>query len=103
MTIHQFHPKIYHNVFCTCEPILKINDGDTVCTSTLDNEGHNSSDHQVATSGNPLTGPFYVKKLEPGDTLAIHLDKLWPNRCIGRSSSVIAPSVVDPKYISEIM
>jgi acetamidase/formamidase len=69
----------------------------------LDNEGHNSSDHQVGTSGNPLTGPFYVKNLEPGDILAIRLDKLSPNRCIGRSSSVIAPSVVDPKYISEIM
>jgi acetamidase/formamidase len=101
VVVHKFHPKIYHDAFGTYEPVLQINDDDTVWTSTLDNEGRDSSDCQVTTTVNPLTGPFYVKGLEPGDIIAVHLDELQPNRHIGRSSTVIAPSIVDPKYVVE--
>ena len=34
---------------------------------------------------NPQTGPFYVEGAEPGDTLAIHIDKLEPARDTGVS------------------
>jgi len=35
---------------------------------------------------NPQTGPFYVEGAEPGDTLAIHIEKLEPARAYGISS-----------------
>jgi acetamidase/formamidase len=35
---------------------------------------------------NPQTGPFYVEGAEPGDTLAIHINKLEPARDHGISS-----------------
>jgi acetamidase/formamidase len=35
---------------------------------------------------NPQTGPFYVDGAEPGDTLAIHIEKLEPARAYGISS-----------------
>lgn len=35
---------------------------------------------------NPQTGPFYVDGAEPGDTLAIHIEKLEPARDHGLSS-----------------
>jgi acetamidase/formamidase len=34
---------------------------------------------------NPQTGPFYVEGAEPGDTLAIHIEKLEPARAYGVS------------------
>jgi acetamidase/formamidase len=44
---------------------------------------------KVQTPGhdNPQTGPFYVEGAEPGDTLAIHIEKLEPARDYGISSS----------------
>jgi len=101
MAIHKFHPKIYYNAFGTYTPVLRISDGDTVITSTVDNNGRDAADNQVTRPGNPLTGPFYIHGAEPGDTLAVHLEKLWPNRRIGRSSTVISPNVVDPEYVRE--
>lgn len=43
---------------------------------------------QVQPSGhdNPQTGPFFVDGAEPGDTLAIHIEKLEPARAYGISS-----------------
>ncbi|MFL5373992.1 MAG: acetamidase/formamidase family protein, partial [Myxococcales bacterium] len=35
---------------------------------------------------NPQTGPFFVEEAEPGDTLAIHIEKLSPARPQGLSS-----------------
>jgi len=102
MAIHKFHPKIYYNAFGTYEPVLRISDGDTVITSTVDNAGRDARDNQITRPGNPLTGPFYVNGAEPGDVLAVHLEKLWPNRRIGRSLTVISPNIVDPEYVREM-
>jgi len=84
------------------EPVLRISDGDTVVTTTVDNHGRDASDREVASRPNPLTGPFYVENAEPGDTLVVHLDTIRPNRQIGRSSTVIAYNVVDPQYVPEM-
>ena len=27
-----------------------------------------------------MTGPFYIEGADPGDTLVVHFDKLYPNR-----------------------
>ena len=99
--IHKFQPKIYYNAFGTYKPALKVSDGDIIITSTVDNAGRDSSDKQVAKSGNPLTGPFHVEGAKPGDTLAVHLRRLWPNRRIGRSSARIAPHILDAEHVNE--
>jgi len=99
LAIHKFQPRIYYNAFGPYTPVLRISDGDTVMTSTVDNAGRDASDNQVTRPGNPLTGPFYINDAEPGDTLAVHLEELWPNRRIGRSSTLISPNVIDPEYV----
>ena len=102
MAIHRFQPNVYYTAIGPHEPILRIADGDTVITTTVDNAGRDASDQQVTPGGNPQTGPFYVEGAEPGDTLAVCFDRLWPNRKIGRSSTVIAANVVDPHYVAEM-
>lgn len=57
----------------------------------------------MTSSPNPLTGPFYIEGAEHGDTLAVRFDRLWPNRLIGRSSTVIAPNVLDPDYVAQML
>lgn len=102
MVSHHFQPQTYHTSLGSHTPVLKIGDGDVVVTVTLDNVGRDSSDQQVAPRGNPQTGPFYVEGAEPGDTLAVRFDRLWPNRRIGRSRTAVAPNVVDPYYVIEL-
>ena len=102
MTKHVYKPVRYYNTLGPHEPVLHIADGDTVVTSTVDAFGHDEEDRAVAGRGNPQTGPFYVEAAEPGDTLALHLDRLYPNRDIGYTSTVLAPNVVDPAIVCEL-
>ncbi|SEB85118.1 acetamidase/formamidase family protein [Paenibacillus sp. GP183] len=96
MTVHHFQPEIYYNTIGGHQPVLKIADGDTVVTNTVDARGWDHSGESVAGRGNPMTGPFYVEGAQPGDTLAIQLESMTPNRGWGWTSSVLAPNVVDP-------
>lgn len=96
MTTHHFDPNHYHTTIGPHEPVLHIADGDTVITTTVDSGGHDSSGKQVTQGGNPQTGPFYVDGSEPGDTLVLHLDHLYPNRDTGFSGTLVAPNVVEP-------
>jgi acetamidase/formamidase len=102
MAIHQFSPTHFHVTLGSHEPVLHIAEGDTVITTTVDAAGVDASGAQVAPRGNPQTGPFYVEGAEPGDTLAIRLEKLTPNREIGWSSTALAPNVVDPDYVQDL-
>jgi amidase len=99
MPTHHFQPTHYHTTLGSHEPVLHIADGDTVITTTVDARGHDTSGEQVTESGNPQTGPFYVEGAEPGDTLVVHLDHLYPNRDTGFSATVVAPNVVDPRAV----
>lgn len=102
ITIHEHHPEVYHAVLGQFKPVLSIADGDTVITSTVDCNGYNANNVKVANGSNPQTGPFFIEGAEPGDTLAVHFDKMFPNRKMGRASATIAPNVVNPVYISEM-
>ena len=102
MAIHHFQPSHYHTAIGPFEPVLRIGDGDTVVTTTVDAFGKDSSDALVTPRGNPQTGPFYVAGAEPGDTLLVQLDQIAPNRAIGYSGSVVAPNVVEPSYVREL-
>lgn len=103
MAIHEYRPNIYHAVLGQFKPALTISDGDTVITSTVDNAGHDSTDTKVADGINPQTGPFYIEGANLGDVLAVRFDEMRPNRKIGRASVTIAPNVVEPDFIKEIL
>lgn len=99
MAVHHFQPSVYYTAMGTYDPALRIGDGDTVVTSTVDARGQDRNNQVVTERGNPQTGPFYVEGAEPGDTLAVHFDVLRPNRRRGWTATVLAPNVVDPEYV----
>ena len=102
MAIHQFTPTTYYTVMGTYPPVLEIADGDTVITTTVDARGQDSSLRAVAERGNPQTGPFRIAGAEPGDTLAVHFDRLRPNRRQGWTAASLAPNVVDPDFVPSL-
>ena len=78
---HNFRPAQYQLHFSSRGPAaLVIAPGDTVITSTLDNEGRDSSGIWKAMPGNPLTGPFHVEGAMPGDTLVVRLVRIELDR-----------------------
>jgi acetamidase/formamidase len=82
--------------------VLRIEPGDRVVTSTADAGGADRTGGVVAPRGNPLTGPFYVEGAQPGDTLVVRLEHIYPNRPHGFTSRSIAPHLVDPDYVREL-
>jgi amidase len=99
MTTHHYAPDHYFISFGSHPPVLHIASGDTVETSTIDAGGMDRRGEQVAGYPNPETGPFYIDGAEPGDTLQVQLDYLYPNREIGYSNTLLAPHVVDPTSV----
>jgi amidase len=102
MTIHHFTPGHYHNTLGSHEPVLRVADGDTIETTTVDAAGFDARRERVAQPGNPQTGPFFVEGAEPGDTLVVELERIRPNRSYGWSGTMVAPNVVDPGYTPEL-
>jgi acetamidase/formamidase len=102
MTLHRFRPERYHTTIGSHPPALRIADGDTVRTTTVDAMGLDRSGEPVTPGGNPQTGPFFVEGAEPGDVLAVRLDRLTPNRTTGLSGTVVAPNVVDPGAVRSL-
>ncbi|HEX2908159.1 MAG TPA: acetamidase/formamidase family protein [Phototrophicaceae bacterium] len=102
MTIHHFTPTQYYNTLGVREPVLCIQPGDTIITTTVDAMGQDANGAKIAVGPNPQTGPFFIEGAEPGDTLVVHLDKLTPNREAGWSSQMLAPHVVDAFYVPRL-
>src|SRR5262245_43600609 len=98
MTTHHFEPTQYYRTLGSHEPVLRIASGDSVSTTCVDAFGNDSRNQKITPRGNPMTGPFYIEGAEPGDTLAVHLDRLMPNREIGYTRSSLSPNVVEPEY-----
>ena len=99
MALHRFTPSHYFSTIGSHEPVLRIADGDTVITQTIDSGGGNAAGEQVHRGGNPQTGPFYVEGAEPGDALAVRLDSITPNRRRGVTATVIAERILDPEFV----
>ncbi len=98
MTLHNFAPTHYFTTIGSHPPVLRIADGDTVVTTTVDARGGDASGAQITHPGNPMTGPFFVEGAAPGDTLVVKLEKLRPNRPNGWTRKTVAANVVDPNY-----
>ena len=65
MAMHHFTPEHYYTALGTYAPVLRIADGDTVITTTVDAGGADATNTQVTPGGNPQTGPFYVEGADP--------------------------------------
>jgi acetamidase/formamidase len=101
MATHRFHPTRYFNVIGTAEPCLRVADGDTVVTDTIDASGLDAHLAQAGNRPNPMTGPFFIEGAEPGDTLAVRIDRLTPSRNTGWTFSPLAVTVLDPVAIAD--
>ena len=99
MTTHFFEPDRFHNTLGAHEPVLRVQDGDAIETTTLDAAGRDAQGAQRASSPNPQTGPFFIEGARPGDTLAVTLEKIRPNRELGWSSVRLAPLSVPPDEV----
>jgi acetamidase/formamidase len=82
--------------------VLRVRDGDSISTWTVDATGRDAREEQLSDGGNPQTGPFYVEGAEPGDTLAVRFDRLWPNRTRGLTGEVVDETIVDPWFVREL-
>jgi len=99
---HRFSPTNYWNTLGPHEPVLQLEAGDSLATTTVDARGFDHNRQQVAVRGNPMTGPFFVAGAEPGDTLVVHIDEITPSRTYGFTTASVAANVVDPAYVREL-
>ncbi len=102
MATHVFVPQHYHVTLGSHEPVLHIASGDTVETTTVDSRGQDHTGTVVTRPGNPQTGPFYLDGAEPGDVVALRIDKLHSNRSTGWTRGVLASNVVDPDFVAQL-
>ena len=93
---HKLSPTKYYATSGSHEPALTVASGDTIVTTTLDAGGWDANSEFIGPRGNPQTGPIYVEGAEPGDTLKVRFDEIWPNRAHGFCSPRIAPHVLEP-------
>ncbi len=98
MAHHDFAPTTYHNTFGSHAPVLEVDPGDTIATTTVDARGFDRHDAARAGRPNPQTGPFAVRGAEPGDTLVLLLHEARPNRARGWTTARLAPNVLDFGY-----
>jgi amidase len=99
---HTFEPTVFQHFFSdSIEPVLHLNPGDTVKTWSVDAGGTDPKGVRRTSGGNPLTGPFYVEGAMPGDTLAVHFNRIRLNRDTAISSPLIVNSALSPGYIEQ--
>ncbi len=78
---HEFVPSVFYREFSALnKPVLDVNPGDTIHTTTIDAAGSDKDSRRWVLGGNPQTGPFYIQSAMPGDTLAVHLTRVRLNR-----------------------
>lgn len=96
--IHSFEPDKFYLSIGSHSPVLYIENGDTVETNTVDAGGFDKNGVSVSGRGNPQTGPIHVNGATPGDVLAVHFSKIWPNRDHGFCRPRIAANVLEPGH-----
>jgi amidase len=77
----QFKPTVYYNNFSHKFPaVLKVQQGDTIKSESVDAGGTDKNGERIAKRGNPVTGPFFIEGASPGDIVAITLTSVSLNR-----------------------
>jgi acetamidase/formamidase len=74
------------NEFAIREPAVALDSGSTVLIETVDARAGTMQDHQIGSTvdlppfpkgrGNPVTGPVVLRGSQPGDTVAVTVDKI---------------------------
>jgi acetamidase/formamidase len=101
--VYDFTPQVYYTTFSGGHPpALHIFPGDTVRTKTVDSSGGGENAAQRTLPGNPQTGPFYIEGAMIGDTIAVHFNKIRPNRdTADQYRATIGPQVLPPGFSQE--
>jgi acetamidase/formamidase len=99
MAVHRFQPARFFNTIGPHAPQLRIADGDTVITTTLDAQGFDAEGGQPGQGPNPMSGPFLVEGAAPGDSLAVHIDRIDMTRAHGWTRQGLAWHAVDPAEV----
>jgi acetamidase/formamidase len=93
---HEFTPTVFYRQFSPFnKPVLTVNPGDTVHTTTVDAGGIDHKGEHRVLGGNPETGPFYIQSAMPGDTLVVHITRLRLNRDWAQSDDFIVNLATD--------
>lgn len=96
---HEFVPTNFYRRFSAeNKPVLKVQPGDTIHTTTVDAGGTDEKGVTRVLGGNPETGPFYVETALPGDTLAVHFTRIRLNRDWAMSDDDLVPRAVDTDW-----
>jgi acetamidase/formamidase len=94
-----FEPKEFHGYYsASIAPALRIFPGDTVRTRTYDQSGRDAD--RRTPGANLETGPFYIEGALPGDTLAVKLIRVRPNRDSARQGTRINGRAVTPAWVA---
>jgi amidase len=94
---HEFAPTAYYREFSAKNPpVLTVNPGDTIHTTTVDAGGTDFKGVHRVMGGNPETGPFYIASALPGDTLVVHITRLKLNRDYAVSGSGLVGRAMGP-------
>jgi acetamidase/formamidase len=100
---HEFTPTVFYRQFsATNKPVLTVNPGDTIHTTTVDAGGTDEKGVERVLGGNPETGPFYIETAAPGDTLVIHLTRLRLNRDWALSDDAIVDRGLDSNLATKM-
>jgi amidase len=99
-TAHTFDPQVYYGTFSgTNPPALHLFPGDTVRTKTVDAYGNDENGVHRTLAGNAQTGPFYIEGAMVGDTIAVHFNKIRPNRDTAiQFRGALNPNVLPASY-----
>ncbi len=93
---HEFTPTVFYRSYSALnKPVLTINPGDTVHTTTVDAAGNDLNNVRRSAGGNPETGPFYIQSAMPGDILVVHINRLRLNRDSAISDDYVVESALN--------
>jgi len=93
---HEFVPTVFYRQYSALNPpVLRVNPGDTIHTTTVDAGGQDEKGVTRVAGGNPETGPFYIETAMPGDTLVVHLVRLKLNRDWAGTDDGVVESAMD--------
>ena len=79
----QFTPNQFYSFFSAgIKPVMHIQPGDTIVTSSVDCDGFDKSGNKrsIGAAENPLTGPFFIEGAEEGDIVQVNFIDMKFNR-----------------------
>ncbi len=93
---YEFVPTHFYRQFSPMtQPVLTVQPGDTIHTTTVDAGGTDEKGEDRVLGGNPETGPFYIETAAPGDTLVVHLTRVRLNRDWAQSDDFVVGRALD--------